>query len=391
MLLVMAILVVFGSFGVGGFIGFRETMFVRENVEIIKQDILLAQEQATLVKRDWSDNWLYGVGIDFSGITGEGTTYNMIKWCSPFSDFGNTITRSKLLGWDPSTDIGTTVTKAVLGASDENLYALLPCNDTCTSCYQSFDCTWSQYLYGCCTCSPYTSTSCVQDSVCCEQVVTQQCVNYDVIDCCSLDGECDSLEASCNPAYPSCCELSPSDEACDSELPPVDDPPTEDPGTTYATAFINGYLPADSDTYTTSCILGTTSIVEFKGEAADRFVDAGNVSLIGYNDEYPIQYLVFEAVTGKAFLYDSAGRPVNYNSSGGILSYDGDKVLDILITRDRSSKFDLLSVYPSSGTVVHHVYSNDDLATDGDTDTITVNGKQYKRFNVLDDINSYRD
>ena len=346
MLLVMAILVVFGSFGVGGFIGFRETMFVRENVEIIKQDILLAQEQATLVKRDGSDSWLYGVGIDFSGITGEGTTYNMIKWCSPFSDFGNTITRSKLLGWDPSTDIGTTVTKAVLGASDENLYAQ-------TFCPTLF----LQY----CSTTPGSYQSAVYE-----------CDGYCMTDCAyTPPGECQCV-------YFDSCATS-------------EDPPTEDPGTTYATAFINGYLPADSDTYTTSCIPGTTSIVEFKGEAADRFVDAGNVSLIGYNGENPIQYLVFEAVTGKAFLYDSAGRPVNYNSSGGILSYDGDKVLDILITRDRSSKFDLLSVYPSSGTVVHHVYSNDDLATDGDTDTITVNGKKYKRFNVLDDINSYRD
>ncbi len=324
MLLVMAILIIFGSFGVGGFVGFRETMFVRENVEIIKQDILLAQEQATLVKRGVGDNWLYGVGIDFGGMTTQGGTYSMIKWCSPFTDFGNTITRSKLLGWDPSADIGDTIKELPEGS--------LPIDDG--------------YMI---------------DPV---DPVNQ----IDIVDPIDEGGLVDK------------------------------DPPTvitpigpEVMGVTYVAPFVNGYMPVGTESYTTSCVPGTTSLVEFKGEAVDRFVDAGEISLLGYNGEYPIQYLVFEAVTGKAFLYDSAGRPVNYSSSGGVLTYDGKNVLDILITRRGSTKFDVLSIYPSSGAIVHHVYSNEDLAQDGDPNTITVDGKIYHRFGIFDDISSYRD
>lgn len=68
MLLVIAIFVIFGAFGAGGFLGFRETMFVKENVEIIKQDILLVQQKSMLLEREPGDNWLYGIGIDFSNL-----------------------------------------------------------------------------------------------------------------------------------------------------------------------------------------------------------------------------------------------------------------------------------------------------------------------------------
>ncbi len=330
MLVVIAIFVVFGAMGVGGFVGFRETMLVRENVEIIKQDILLAQEQATLVKRDIEDNWLYGVGIDFSGMTTEGVTYSMIKWCSPFTDFGNSITRSKLLGWDASAEIGDTVTEISLGDSE------LPGDVT--------------------------------------EIGDGDTIAPDPIEQIDIEDPIDD------------------DGFVDRDPPNVITPiGPEVMGVTYVAPFVNGYIPVGSESYTTSCVPGTTSLVEFKGEAADRFVEAGEISLLGYNGENPIQYLVFEAVTGKAFLYDSSGYPVNYSSPGGNLTFDGTKVLDILITRRSSTKFDVISIYPSSGAIVHHVYSSEDLAESGDTNTISVNGKNYHRFGIFDDISSYRD
>ena len=130
-------------------------------------------------------------------------------------------------------------------------------------------------------------------------------------------------------------------------------------------------------------------MVEITGGAADQFVDAGTIQLLGTT---PVQYVVFEAVTGKAFLYDATGKPVNYTSAAPNLYYNGSTVLDIAILRDRSTKFDLISIYPSSGTVIHHVYTDADKAPASATSgIITVNGQKYNRFGVFDDISSYRD
>jgi len=70
----------------------------------------------------------------------------------------------------------------------------------------------------------------------------------------------------------------------------------------------------------------------------------------------------------------------------------GSTILDIAILRGRSSKFDVISIYPSSGTVVHHVYTDADKAPSSATSgIITVNSQKYFRFGVFDDISSYRD
>ena len=361
MLLVMAILVIFGAFGVGGFMGFRETMFVKENAEVIKQDILLAQQKSMLLERDTSDNWLYGIGIDLSSLTsteadtGDNVSYKMFRWCSPYPDFGNPVTKSKLLGWDSTQNIGVNVTP-VLGVSTtdkESLMALEywvptpedPIPDDVDSCYGII-----RY--------------CPEEPFNCTEARLSWCATY-----CSYA----TCTASCVADY----------SLCDTE--DVTPPPTEDD--IPVVTFKNGYLPIDS--YTSSCTLGSTSLVEITGGAADQFVDAGTIQLLGTT---PVQYVVFEAVTGKAFLYDATGKPVNYTSAAPNLYYNGSTVLDIAILRDRSTKFDLISIYPSSGTVIHHVYTDADKAPASATSgIITVNGQKYNRFGVFDDISSYRD
>ncbi|KKP66288.1 MAG: hypothetical protein UR61_C0001G0006 [candidate division WS6 bacterium GW2011_GWE1_34_7] len=365
MLLVMGILVIFGAFGTGGFLGFRETMFVKENVEVIKQDVLLAQQKSMLLERETGDSWIYGVGLDLTGIVGEDGTYKMFRWCSPFADFGNSITRSKLLGWDSTANIGVPVTpEDVLGVSKvggDNLIAFAPVPvDPIDSCVRSI-----RYCP--------TETGAYQAAV-------QECADY----CATI---CIAPECTCTPVADSglCTteDIDPPPPADDDVLPP---PPTESEEPVVGTSYINGYLPL---TYTSSCALGATSLVEITGEAADRFVDAGTIQLLGAT---PVKYVVFEAVTGKAFLYDGAGKPVNYSSSGSNLFYDGSTILDIAILRGRSSKFDVISIYPSSGTVVHHVYTDADKAPSSATSgIITVNSQKYFRFGVFDDISSYRD
>ncbi|MDY0096981.1 MAG: hypothetical protein RBS01_01350 [Candidatus Dojkabacteria bacterium] len=376
MLLVMAILVVFGAFGAGGFLGFRETTLVKENVEVLKQDILLAQQKSMLLEKDIDDNWLYGIGLDFSNIS-EGS-YEMFRWCSPFTEFGNSVTRSKILGWDPSQNIGDTVTEVgVLGVSD--VYAqnyidpTLPVLDdddsSCTYIPYPNKCPRGRFAPACCIvycpagmcCNPrYTSTYCTAQSTYC---------------LCGTDPCCTCVE--------SCPQT---------EIPNQEDEEDEEDVEGALAPFINGFLPVGEDTpYTSQCTPGATSLVKITGQAADRFVDIGDIQLLG-DPSVQIKYLVFEAVTGKAFLYGNGGYVANYLPDGTPLNPEDMQILDIAITRTRSSKFDLLSIYPGSGTIVHHVYTDKDLYKTGDTgDTITVNGKTYSRFGVFDDISSYRE
>ena len=130
LLIVLAIFIILASFGTGGLIGFRETMFVKENVEKLKQDIELARQKSLLIDRDADDTWVYGIGIDFRNI-GDGT-YSMFKWCSPYENFGNDVTRSELLGWDPDYNVGDFL-PSVDGIQEINLprsqFTSLPTNE----------------------------------------------------------------------------------------------------------------------------------------------------------------------------------------------------------------------------------------------------------------------
>jgi type II secretory pathway pseudopilin PulG len=308
LLIVLAIFIILASFGTGGLIGFRETMFVKENVEKLKQDIELARQKSLLIDRDVDDTWVYGIGIDFRNI-GEGT-YSMFKWCSPYENFGNDVTRSKLLGWDPDYNVGD-VLPSVQGIQEIN-------------------------------------------------VPRQRRLPLPIVP-------------------------DPIDPGAITDDPPVAQPPEE---VNREEFVFNAFLPINKET--TSCMEGTNSIVRLTGEASDSLADAGSYSLMTdeNNPFYKVSAVVFEAITGKAFLYNNKGEPVNYYD---MADFDPSTVLDIVIQRDRSSKFDVLSIYPSSGTVIHHVYSNSDIAPDGYNNVIEIDGKLYKRYTVVDEINSYRD
>lgn len=256
MLIVMGIFIILGALGVGGYIGTRETLVARENIEVLKQDIRSARLKAMLLKKGIDSNWLYGIGIDFSQINNG--TYKVMKWCSPFEDFGNAITRSKVLGWDSGKNIG--------------------------------------------------------------------------------DGS-----------------------------PPV----------------LNGYLPTALP-YTDSCVDGQSTLSLMTGDNRVELIKVKNdISIIGET-----RYLIFEALTGRAFFYDTSGKPLNYELDG---DYIGGQLLDIVLTRRRSSKYDVLSIYPESGLIIHHIYSNADKNQDCESNCIELGGAKYKRYGIMDEINSYRE
>lgn len=313
MLIVMAIFIILAGLGVGGYIGTRETMMARENVQTVLQNVRSARLKAMLFKKGSEEYWIYGIGIDFYSMSqsaqGDRTYF---KWCSPFKNFGNDITKSEILGWDSSKPIGYVTSQEI---DAEDTLPEIPDN--------------------------------LEDPI---------------------DLPIDPGEIYNPPSY---------------EDP---QPPSDVLGvSTYE--YKNGYLPLS---ITSSCQEGATSLTYTGGDVVNEILDSGGeFHLIS-----EAKYLVFEAVTGRAFLYDSEGKPLNYLSDGeySATTLENLKVLDVLIKRKYSSKFDLISIYPLSGTVIHHVYSNADIVSDcEDNNCISFEGKIYKRYGISDEINSYRE
>lgn len=268
LLVVIAIFIILGAMGFGGYLSTRETMIARETVETIKQDIRSARLKAMLFKKGDDSNWIYGIGIDFEKYAQPTNNRSLFfKWCSPFEDFGNEITKSKILSWDSNNPVGYRITQ-----------------------------------------------------------------NYD-------------------PLYQ------------------------------------NGYLPLNT---TTNCVDGKNSLVYTQEDIMSNILtEVDNIEIIS-----DARYLVFEAITGRAFLYDNGGTLLNYATNGDYIgnTLDRVEVLDIVFNRDYSSKFDLISVYPVSGTVIHHVYSSlDPRCVEGGVNCIELNGVAYERYGIKGEINSYRE
>lgn len=326
MLLVMAIVVVLGAFGVGGFIGVRETMVAKENVEILQQDIRSARLNSMLLEKGSDENWLYGVGIDLESLNSDGE-YVFFKWCSPFEDFGDELTKSELPGWDSSYEIGYNTGRT-----------------------SPFD--------------PYDPVR-----------IDDPRDNFTDIERPPLYFNIEELFKRLNifSPYPVM--------AINTEIPPY---PIQDE--VLYQVVPNGYVPSNLSTSST-CQDGVTTRIEVNGSDLGGVIDVDpdQIKILG-----SARHLVFEALTGRAFLYDANGRPVNYSGMGTMVN---NTPMDVVLTRKRSSKFDVISVYPLSGTVVHHVYSSSDIndSCTPDSECLIFNGHRYPRFGIDDEINSYRD
>lgn len=280
MLLVMAIFIVLGALGVGGYIGTKETITARENVQRIIQDIQSAKSKAMLLEKGSDENWIYGIGIDFRD-TDENTetgNYKFFKWCSAFPNFGDEMTKSELLSYREGENVGFPISSETRNWQ---------------SCF-------AQYL--------------------------------------------------------------------------------------------NGVLPL---CYTNACVSDFPSLVAIKGDDLSLLdKEVGKMIVLDVDDDNKFAaFLVFEAITGRAFLYNRYGWSYSYNLSG---EYNNNyNVLDIVLPRKYSSKFDLITIYPLSGTVIHHVYSSSDFKSgdcvNGDVHCITYKDKSYKRYGISEEINSYRD
>lgn len=102
MLLVLGIMVVIGGVGTSSFMGLHNTVKMNEYTMTLEQDIRRIQRASMLLERNPMENWLYGIGIDFSRMaSGEGD-YRVFKWCTPFPDYGDITTTSKVPAFDPN-------------------------------------------------------------------------------------------------------------------------------------------------------------------------------------------------------------------------------------------------------------------------------------------------
>lgn len=99
LLVVLSIFAVIGGMTFASFDGLQNTVKMNEYMLNLEQDVRTIQREAMLLERTPGEDWLYGLGIDF-------TTQKTFKWCSPFPDYGDTKTKSKLPAYDPAVTLG---------------------------------------------------------------------------------------------------------------------------------------------------------------------------------------------------------------------------------------------------------------------------------------------
>jgi prepilin-type N-terminal cleavage/methylation domain-containing protein len=101
MLIVMTILSVLIGMTLSSFGGLRNTIKMNEYMLNLEQDIRSVQRAAMLLERDPTENWIYGLGIDFTNINENDSDgeYIIFKWCSSLIDYGDATTRSNIPGF----------------------------------------------------------------------------------------------------------------------------------------------------------------------------------------------------------------------------------------------------------------------------------------------------
>lgn len=167
--------------------------------------------------------------------------------------------------------------------------------------------------------------------------------------------------------------------------------------------YLNAGIPVWAP-ISNSCEEGCTAINNIEGETTtllSRETNQIEILDIDNNSSNNPAILLFESLTGRAIIYEAWGSVLNYSfdlSGEIIFEKDNFVPLDIVIKRKRSAKFDLITVYPISGEVIHHVYSpGSDEPAAGDCteanllDCFVVDGVTYKRYGVEQEINSFRD
>lgn len=111
MLVVMSIFVIFAAMSFSSFQGLQNTIKMNEYSLTLEQNITNVQRASILLEKKAEENWLYGLGIDFSDLSSnEGAGhYETFKWCSPFAGYGDVTTKSYIPSFNPALDVGSSL------------------------------------------------------------------------------------------------------------------------------------------------------------------------------------------------------------------------------------------------------------------------------------------
>ena len=161
--------------------------------------------------------------------------------------------------------------------------------------------------------------------------------------------------------------------------------------------YENGSIPAScgDSGYMSSCTTDSTNLISILGEdlsLLSRF--DGQVTLLDLKgSSNPPSFVLFESLTGKAIIYGRDGQVLNYDEDG-TFNADDFVPLDIILRRKSGDTFDMISVYPLSGEIIHHVYGPSDKSeceSEGNLNCFTFEGNTYERYGIDDEIKSDRD
>lgn len=100
MLVVLSLIIIIGGIGISSFLGLNASVKMNEYTMNLEQDIRRMQRASMLLERSTAENWLYGIGIDFSDMENDGN-YVPFKWCTSFSDYGDISTTSRVPAYEP--------------------------------------------------------------------------------------------------------------------------------------------------------------------------------------------------------------------------------------------------------------------------------------------------
>lgn len=104
MLIVMSILVILGGLSFSAYQNMQVTIRLNEFTNTLEENIRRVQREAMLLKRYPGENWIYGIGIDFSKTDNPETwgDYEVFKWCAEETEYGGARTSSSIPGYGHS-------------------------------------------------------------------------------------------------------------------------------------------------------------------------------------------------------------------------------------------------------------------------------------------------
>ena len=88
MIVVILVMIILFTIGARTFLSLSRANAVHEATVTITQDIRGAQRSAMMLERNPNERWLYGIGIDFRGITDPvNPSYSIFKYCAEENHF----------------------------------------------------------------------------------------------------------------------------------------------------------------------------------------------------------------------------------------------------------------------------------------------------------------